>query len=134
MAYKVFSSNKLNILSIIEDGLMKPTRVIFKPTAYYYKILKSSTHPMFLIDSEKRKEYIENCLAGNHVISKHIIKYEVDKLFNFDIPYFYFCKEILFGSNNVIINQDFVMSSKSELLFSIEKMKFFKNNLMRKIT
>jgi lantibiotic modifying enzyme len=133
LSYKIFLDNKIKFLEVIDEGLNKQTRMIFKPTKYYYSILRNSTHPNFLLDSEKRKEYIVDSLISDHPISKAIINCEVAELMKFSIPYFYFYEGKLFGLNGKEIIQNFITSPKEEIIRSIGNIKSFKESLITAI-
>lgn len=111
----------------------KKNRMIFKPTRFYAAIIKNSTHPNFLLDKNKRKNYILNCLKGSHTISKTIATSEFDELINFNIPYFYKSEKNLYGCDDSIIEQNFITDSTNLIFDSLKNLDTFQLELINQI-
>ena len=132
-AYSVIKSNETSFRKIILNNAEKRRRMIFKPTYYYYKILKNSMHPSLMIDIKKRILYLRSSLQGEHEISLAIIDSEIYDLLHFDIPYFYYENNTLFDSTNTKIEQKFLKSSTDEILNDLTSLRLFKNNLIKQM-
>lgn len=130
-AYNVFKKDKSTLINIVMDNCDKKVRMIFKPTQFYYALLKNSTHPRFLINREKQINYLHDSLLGDHKISKAIISSEINDLSNLDIPYFYFQNNKLFNSENMEIEQNFLQSSSNEIVHDVINLKRFKDKLIK---
>lgn len=132
-AYHLIKENELIFRKMILTYSEKRRRMIFKPTNYYYTILKNSTHPSLMIDIKKRSLYLRNSLRGTHEISSAIIESEIRDLLNFEIPYFYYENKTLFDSINAEIKQEFLQSSTNEILTDLACLSVFKNNLIKQM-
>jgi lantibiotic modifying enzyme len=109
-AYELAEENKETIAKFIDHYHSKSTRVIFKPTSYYFDLLKKSSHPTLLITPNERRNYLVKSLTGKRILSKVIMEYEIEDLMNFDIPSFYFRDSCLYSSKNVLIQQNIISS------------------------
>jgi lantibiotic modifying enzyme len=120
-------------LQLIQDGHEINKRLIFKPTSFYYKILKSSLHITLLVDRKKRYEYIRSCLEGTHPISKAIIKSESNDLMNMDIPYFIYHQDSLFDASFCKLTQNFCKEALTNICDDIKNIHQFKNKIIERI-
>lgn len=132
-AKQVIENNGKPFQSLITKGLYWGTRLIFKPTRYYYTILKKSLHPTFIINETKRRKYLCNCLQGTHVISKAIKISEIEDLMQLQIPYFRYYQGILYNSSGHIIQQKFLSSPLEHMLKSIKKIGTLEKELLQKM-
>jgi len=132
-AKQVIKKNKELFQSLIKRGLDLPTRLIFKPTRYYYAILKKSLHPAFLIDEVKRRKYLFNCLQGTHIISKAIQASEIEDLMQLQIPYFQYYQGILYNSSGYVIPQKFLSSPLAHMIKSIDQIEYLEKELLQKM-
>lgn len=62
-------------------------RVIYRPTAHYYSILKRSLGPHLLSNTAERLAFLRT-ECGTSYLPKHVIQAEVAALQNVDIPFF----------------------------------------------
>lgn len=127
---EILGNNIQKISDIIRKNCKKATRMIFKPTIFYHEILKKSTHPWFLIDEKRRRQFIKDCLFGRRNISAAIIDYETDDIMNFDIPYFRYENNILCSSKNEKIMQEFLEPSYEHVLNDVKYLESFRNKLI----
>ena len=132
-AYNVFKNQKIKLANIITNNSEKKIRMIFKPTHYYYSLLKNSTHPTFLINKKKQQNYLNDSLLGQHEISKAIIHSEIADLSSLDIPYFYFQNNKLFNADDREIKQNFLQSSIDTIVHDVFDLDQFKSNLIKKM-
>lgn len=64
------------------------TRLVFRPTFMYQRVLLESFHPKFLIDFQQYYHSLNQLLDKGHALSKAIDYHEFFDLLNGDIPYF----------------------------------------------
>ncbi|MCP0914707.1 MULTISPECIES: DUF4135 domain-containing protein [Legionella] len=132
-AYRAVNEAPLFFIELIKKNYQKRKRMIFKPTRYYFTLLKNSTHPKFLLDKEKRKTYLHESLTGSHFISKTIIDSEVNELMQFDIPYFFHENNYLYNSKGILIEQNIIKNSDEVMLEDVKNLFNFKHNLLTKL-
>lgn len=132
-AYKLAKKNKKIIENLIHYYHSKLTRVILKPTSYYYNLLRRSVHQALLINPEKRRRYLEQSLESQKKILSAVMKYEVEDLMNFNIPFFYFKNGELYSVKNELIKQNIMFSSINLIFSSLKDLKKFKNKVVETI-
>ncbi|KTC99394.1 DUF4135 domain-containing protein [Legionella erythra] len=125
-AYDVVKSNKQFITDLIYNYHSKSTRVILKPTSYYFDLLKNSMHPILLINKERRISYLETSLIGKKELSLAIMKYEIEDLLSLNIPCFYFQDGELYSSKGKIIKQEIILPSFDLVINELKNLEQFK--------
>lgn len=129
-AYKIIELNKNRIAQLINEYHGKLTRIILKPTSYYLALLKKSTHPLLLITSTERENYLQKSLTGKRSLSSVLIQHELEDLTGFDIPFFYYYGGSLYSSKNILIKQNFISSPLSLMLNELKNLYQFKERLI----
>ncbi len=129
-AFLLIDRNKAQVNSFIEEYHHLRARVIFKPTAYYFKILENSTHPVFLSNKKYRMQYLHECLGGGKTMFSFLFKHELEDLLNFNIPIFYFEKGNLYSSGMKLIEQNLLSSSLKLIINELKNLNFFKNRII----
>lgn len=130
-AGRVINKNKKTIVALIETYKNKLTRVIFKPTIYYFTLLKNSTHPLLLIDPDERRKYLENSLSSKMKISCLIRKYEIQDLMEFNIPSFYFKDGNLMTSKETLIHQDIIFSATNKIFEQLDGLHYLEKAIIQ---
>lgn len=93
-AYDFFINNKheisKEIREVLEDKKLK-TRILYRPTQIYSKIIDESYLPQYLNSNKKREELFNSLYnaESNFFNNTNIIKSEIKQLKNGDIPTFY---------------------------------------------
>ncbi|MGB6976448.1 MAG: DUF4135 domain-containing protein [Gammaproteobacteria bacterium] len=129
----LIKSNVAAIKDLILLGNNNRKRLIFKPTRFYYEVLRASLHPEFLLDYGKRAKYVKECLNGWHRISRFILESEYFDLMNFDIPYFTYYEDELFNSKFKKIPQDFCANGLNEIYLNLDKIESFQEEIVRRL-
>lgn len=125
-AYNFFLSNKhvivQQIKEILRDKKIK-TRVLYRPTQVYSKLITESYLPQYLNSKEKRIELFNSLFNAENIIFNNIniIKSEIKQLKNGDIPtfYSYHNSKNLYDNLRKPIKDDFF--NKSGLNLSLDK-------------
>lgn len=118
-AYDLLSENKLVIINYIKEnfGNVK-TRILYRSTYVYAKILEESFLPIYLSDFSKRKNLFNYLQEAERetIGNSNIILEEVEQLENLDVPILYAnsdCNSILNNDDNVIASNFYKYSGLS---------------------
>ena len=125
-AYNAIQKNKQVFIDLIQSFAGKKTRVILRPTLFYYKFIEESAHPSIILSQEKTNLFFSQKIDG-----KKLFEAEKTDLFNLEIPYFStkIDGQIIYSSNK----KKFKLKTKKELTQVIENIDNMSDSQLREI-
>jgi lantibiotic modifying enzyme len=125
-------TNKEDLIDfIIQNGSTLKSRILFRSTFIYSKILMESYHPRILSDTKQYYDYLSQLYKEDNVIHKCIYQDEIFDLLNGDIPYFSTRVNTISSTNSQDKKIDFV-SYCSGLVRVIDKINLINTNYICK--
>lgn len=93
--------NKQDLIDFVTKKFSNlKSRILFRPTFIYTKVLLESCHPKLLSDIEKYNQYLAQLYSEDNEIYRCIYQDELFDLLNGDIPYFSTMTTELFSKNS----------------------------------